>query len=1137
MTAPAMPLEEALKHLAQVLSQGGTLNSAAFDVVSEAALAPRSGLPSRAADELLTQFREHPAAWALCAQLLQESKSPLTRQLALQKLGRAINLSWRALDPQQQQGIRNFVLQNCMERAQAAQTDSAVARELRTGWNLALIYIVKHTWPAQWPDFIPELVRSSQHSAAVCCNNLQLLQQMSEELFENKNEGGTLGSVNLTASRRKALKMQLNKEFAPLFQLLLSLLQQHDPNDPQGQQRGTPDARIVRTTLRTLEKFLAWIPVEYIYATPLLELLCAKYFVPAYLREVWPCLVEVASLDAAEALRGADMAKQRDFENKSAQMFAHIVGAARQGILDPTQVSAEALARRVEQGDAGLSEQCHYLAVFLTSFFKQKRLLLALEGREDMQAALHTALQQLLRIAAIDDRRMFRICLDFWTDFVCDLQSSRGGGGNTPRSRLLAMQRGGLGFSGIGGLGGLGMGGLGGLAAQANAVPRHERYAAELSEMRRVLITRMTRPKEVIITTDENGNVVKEYMTDSDALQLHAQMRRTLRALTQLSPEDTVRQMNERIRRQADFSEYSWDRLNSLCWAIGAISGTMREKNESTFLVDVIQVLLDMVAKQNNKKDKAVIASNIMYVVGQYPRFLKAHWKFLKTVLKKLLDFMHERFEGVQEMACETFLRIADTCGKALVTLQPRDPEQAQHQQPFLLHHVIGRDSAALDDHVRDLSPEHRRIFYEACGAAIRAAVVNGRRQEAAQMIEQLMLLPNRGWQQIVMRANENVATLFDANTATMLAHLLDVNEAVCRRVQGSAFLMQLSTIYLDMLKMYRAYSQFVADEIARKGAMATQHLLAKRMRTVKSRTLRLLATFVRTVDDRDVPLVAEKFLPQLMGPVLGDYEQAAAPEAREAQVLALFSDCVSRDLHRHVPDLVPRVMSVLFGSTLQMITADFEAFPDVRIQFYRLLRAVCQRSADVFFRISPDEFSTVIHSIVYAFRHLQRDVAETGLEILVDLLARVEKSSGANEFFRRYYDRLLTETFSVLTDTLHTSGFSLQCKILARLFAVVEQGSVTAPLWNEAEYQQKGQAPPPNNHAFVRHKVTTMLRNAFGNLSPELASQFVASMFSASGDTAMFERTMQDFLVSIRENVALPPGMQQQQSSPAPRP
>lgn len=49
---------------------------------------------------------------------------------------------------------------------------------------------------------------------------------------------------------------------------------------------------------------------------------------------------------------------------------------------------------------------------------------------------------------------------------------------------------------------------------------------------------------------------------------------------------------------------------------------------------------------KRGKDNKAVVASNIMYIVGQYPRFLKAHWKFLKTVVNKLFEFMHETHEG-----------------------------------------------------------------------------------------------------------------------------------------------------------------------------------------------------------------------------------------------------------------------------------------------------------------------------------------------------------------------------------------------------------------------------------------------------------------------------------------------------------
>lgn len=86
-----------------------------------------------------------------------------------------------------------------------------------------------------------------------------------------------------------------------------------------------------------------------------------------------------------------------------------------------------------------------------------------------------------------------------------------------------------------------------------------------------------------------------------------------------------------------------------LCWAIGSISGTMHEEDEKRFLVIVIKDLLGLCEQKRGKDNKAIIASNIMYVVGQYPRFLKQHWRFMKTVVNKLFEFMHGRLNSQQE--------------------------------------------------------------------------------------------------------------------------------------------------------------------------------------------------------------------------------------------------------------------------------------------------------------------------------------------------------------------------------------------------------------------------------------------------------------------------------------------------------
>jgi len=73
---------------------------------------------------------------------------------------------------------------------------------------------------------------------------------------------------------------------------------------------------------------------------------------------------------------------------------------------------------------------------------------------------------------------------------------------------------------------------------------------------------------------DDNGNIVRETMKDNDVLTQYKNMRETLVYLSNLDHDDTERQMLERLRAQMAGS-WTWNGLNTLCWAIGSISGSM----------------------------------------------------------------------------------------------------------------------------------------------------------------------------------------------------------------------------------------------------------------------------------------------------------------------------------------------------------------------------------------------------------------------------------------------------------------------------------------------------------------------------------------------------------------------------------
>ena len=91
---------------------------------------------------------------------------------------------------------------------------------------------------------------------------------------------------------------------------------------------------------------------------------------------------------------------------------------------------------------------------------------------------------------------------------------------------------------------------------------------------------------------------------------------------------------------------------------------------------------------KRGKDSKAVVASSIMYIMGQYSPFLKAHWKFLKTVVNELFEFMYETHRGVQDMACDTFIKIASNCKRHFVALKAERSEPFPNEMAFGLRHV-----------------------------------------------------------------------------------------------------------------------------------------------------------------------------------------------------------------------------------------------------------------------------------------------------------------------------------------------------------------------------------------------------------------------------------------------------------------
>lgn len=915
--------------------------------------------------------------------------------------------------------------------------------------NLILVQILKQEWPANWPNFIPEIIASSRTSLNVCENNMTILKLLSEEVFDYSSE-------QMTSKKAKTLKQQMCSEFSEIYQLCYEVLQNADRPS------------LITATLQSLLKYLHWIPLGYIFETPLIELLISKFLNPPEFRNVTlKCLTEIALAENASA-----------YESAQYQMFFRALEIIH-SIVPP-----ETNFKDVYE-EAGSSDQdfIQNVAIFLTTFLSKYLMLVEAQNNKPL---LLESFAYLIRISQIEERELFKICLDYWAKFVSGLYYEIE---KIPSSELAQPGTGPFSTS-------ISAGGASDPAILAKFPLRMHAYSSVLSSLRLVMIEKMVRPEEVLIVENDEGEIVREFVKESDTITLYKSVREVLVYLTHLDVIDTENIMRTKLGKQSDGTEWSWNNINTLCWAIGSISGAMNEEMEKQFLVAVIKELLTLTEQKKGKDNKAVVASNIMYIVGQYPRFLKAHWKFLKTVINKLFEFMHETHEGVQDMACDTFIKIAQKCKRHFVVLQLNETE------PFI-DEIIRN----IPEITSELQPQQVQTFYEACGHIITA---QNAQQVQNRLIANLMELPNRAWQGIIEQSAVDPELLTNSESIKIIGNIMKTNVATCSAL-GAAFYPQLSLIYLDMLSLYTAVSRMISDSVVAQGEVATKTPRVRGLRTIKKEILKLVEAYISKAEDLDQ--VANSMAPPLLEAVLADY-RTNVPDAREAEVLHCMNTLVQR-VGRISADLVLAVLENVFECTLDMINKTMNDYPEHRVEFFKLLRTINLESFPALLKLPEVVFQQTIDACLWGAKHDNREVESSGLSLTLELMINMGQLGNdvSNMFFQRFFKPIINDTLYVLTDSDHKAGFRTQAQILELLIDLCRTNRITAPLYATGEAQ-----PGTSNIDYLKEYIITTLVSAFPHLQRQQVGVFFDTLVATEKNFIRFRQVLRDFLLSLKE-------------------
>ena len=957
------------------------------------------------AQQILVLFKENENSWTKVDCIITNTNQQETKYFALQTLEHTIERQWKVLPREQCEGIKNFI-SNIIIKICEGSTESMKAQKLYLNkLNIVLVKIIKREWPQHWPTALSDIVDAAKQGEALCQNNLEVLRLLSEEIF-------IFSEFEMVQSKIKNMKDSMIKEFLKVFQLCHYVIENSD------------NEQLVSTCLKTLLRFTSWIPDVFLYKTDLIEKLNTRLLpYHGFRTDALACLTEI--IDKAPLQKTNDeIAKESDDKLNKGEIQQKILNLYLQAFKVITDIIPDNIDLKEAYANGSDSEQklIQNLAIFLTTFGtrcldlveEQANYRLPVEANgpnvngdqnnqnnPTMLNQFQLGLQYLINISYINDVEVFKVCLDFWMTFTQSLHKKMPApignwGHNAWNSPDKAVYQG--------------------------------NYEIILQNIRKMMVCKMAQPEEVLVSVNDRNEVVRTRMRDTANDLIYTTGRKTLVYLTHLDPKNTEEIMIEKLSKQVDDSEWDWNVLNTLCWSIGSISGAMTEDAERRYLVQIIKDLLGLCEQKRGKDNKAIIATNIMYVVGQYPRFLKNHWKFLKTVVNKLFEFMHESHDGVQDMACDTFSKIAQKCKEHFVK------NNAHEKEPFI--DCILKN---IQHHVNDLAPHQVHNFYEAVGYMV-AAEKDKNKQEA--LINTYMMLPNAQWQQILEASSHNQNVFTEQEHLRAIINILKCNHKACMAL-GHPYISQLSKIFSDLLNMYVLISKNITEACLINPDNLRDEKV-KDMRFVKKEIILLITEWINRC--RDMDILKNSIVEDLIKATVEDYGNQAlcmVPDAREPEVINCIV-AIFKKLGDNCQIFIGHVFQFIFEPTIAMVNTSDSAFPEHRTNFFKFLSAINENAFKSMLSMNQVQFKLVLDAIIWGMKQMMQECKETSLSILKQLLLNVANQQlvdyeTSQQFYKTYYMFILDHVFEVSTNILHArANLSEHAKLLAYMIKVV---------------------------------------------------------------------------------------------------
>ncbi|GAW80789.1 exportin-1 [Plasmodium gonderi] len=1159
-----------------------------LDNVVEALLDTKDKNRRDFAQNLLNQFKMLDNSWRSVSIILEHSENVNTKFYGLQILEECINNKWNILPAEEREGMKNFIA--CYTITLSTEgTTVGVDRHLLNKLDETLIQIVKKEWPDSWSSFIPDIVNSAKLNQNVCENNMKLLNMLSEEVFEFGNE-------TLVKKKKEKLRNEYASQFQEVYNLCLYILEANVYN-----KRNT-NTSLIKQTLNCLSNFFKWIPLTYIFDKykfndtniQIIDLLFDHFWDDiSYKIECVKCIQEIVMLKIDEK-------NIIYFDNVFINLWSKLVSKIK---LLP---NANEMKNIPPELKIFWEQYFLQLSICITSFLRNYREKIVEKNNNTND--VNIVFKFLNMLANSNMEEVFLIIIDYYNIFTeqlirelitrleqeHNLKNKVGANVSNDINNSIATQSMGIPInlessslsnrkaysfatmnndsslitnSGSNGSSIININEYSSILDKIDLTPadikkmcpRIKLYEFILNDIRKTVIEKMAKPQEIYISYDnETGEVVRDFEPDTTEISLYNTMKTTLVYLTYLGSEKTMELIVELLNKESEKSLKNtnkneiWNstKTNRISYAVGSISMCMTLKKEQDFLMYILRIYLHMIEVKNGEENRAILASCVMYIVSQYHRFLKLHWRFLKTVMKKLFEFAEN--EKVQDMAAETILKICKQCKNVIAKNNHTNDNNESFFSTFIKFH---------NNIMHKLPEKLNLLLYEAIAHVISCFPYEEKQESIKILMSKLMDL----WNSLIYTNNGikdmNDPNLLNNNTSNgnaindmkVLEHLCTYENSKliitfvrvnCRLAYALSYFYyeQLNLVFLDFLKIYQLYSKFINLEVETNGTKRIKHAQFRNLFLMKREFLHLIETTIERscyniqeleaellkkeqkkmkneIDestDVHLPTVEEakqinfqmtsNILNVLLETILVDYRDSN-PHIKDAEVFSLLST-VFKKIENVTCPILPTVLNYVLLPTIDMIKNDFSSYPEHREKFYNFLDACVRHCFDYLFTLDSEIFNTFIQSLLWAIKHEHPSVADHGLRITHQFLHNIiiKKKEYLEEFCKAFYYIILNEVFKTLTDSFHKSGFHYQTIILMNMLRLLEFEVVNIP---EAEITK------PH---IIKH-VQTFLTQSFENLNQKQIETFSVDLFNFCVESpSAFRGFVRDLLISLKE-------------------